>query len=104
MSISRNGIPTGGSLCVQVANIAVYFAFRCITYSNIHVSIVYLVRFVDDGTGGWMGPKETFISWVFDVNQQLKQSYGLELTYKVRHHTNFIEFLYITINSMRRVW
>ena len=49
---ARHGIPTGGACCVHVANITVYLALRTVVYSKKHISLMYFVRFVDDGTGG----------------------------------------------------
>ena len=53
---SKDGVATGGKLCVYIANIYVFYAFKRIINSNVnnHVnSLLYFVRFVDDCTGGW---------------------------------------------------
>ena len=86
-------VATGGAQCVHVANITVYFAFRTISYCNQHISITFMVRFVDDGTGGWMGSKSSLLAWTKDFNLRLQESFGLALTFKICSFDEYLEFL-----------
>ena len=49
----KNGVPTGGSLCVQLANITVFYVMNKRVYSQPHLMkfVVALKRFIDDGVG-----------------------------------------------------
>ena len=48
---AKSGLPTGGSLIVQLANISVFFALNKILYSNqdLMKDIVSIKRYIDDG-------------------------------------------------------
>ena len=52
-----------------------------------------MVRFVDDGTGGWMGNLNDFKTWVTSLNTHLIAGYGLEITHKIKPYDQYIEFL-----------
>ena len=62
----RNGIPTGGSLCVQLANITVYYVMRQEVYSNesLMAKIPALKRYIDDGAGFFSSTKRQFPEWI----------------------------------------
>ena len=72
------GIATGGSLCVQIANIAVYYILHMAVYSNSDLMklIIDMKRFIDDGVGLCEGTPEEFSEWMSKVNDALKP-YGL---------------------------
>jgi hypothetical protein len=74
------GIPTGGSLSVTLANIAVYYVLRKIIYLNddIPEELLGLKRFVDDICGLWTGSRESFELWSDRVNEELRV-YGLSI-------------------------
>ena len=76
--IQKNGVPTGGSLCVQLANIAVYYIMNLTVYSkpNMMQNIKQLKRYIDDGAGFYTGSTRSFLSWMNLVNAAL-QPYGL---------------------------
>ena len=77
------GIPTGGSLSVTLANIAVYYVLRKVIYSSTSSpkELLSLKRFVDDVSGMWSGTVEHFQIWSDEVNQLLKE-YGLSIKNK----------------------
>ena len=60
---SAGGVATGGKLCVNVANITVFWAFKRVIYGNWHKQLIFIMRFIDDGTGGWNGTPIEFIKW-----------------------------------------
>ena len=72
------GIPTGGNISVQLANIAVYYAlFRCLfSKPEMMKNIIDTIRFIDDGSGIFNGTLEQFNLWKNALTQSLKQ-YGL---------------------------
>ena len=49
----KNGIPTGGSLCVELANITVYYIMNKTVYNNpeLMMNIKLVKRYIDDGGG-----------------------------------------------------
>ena len=67
----NNGIPTGGSLCVQLANITVFYVMSKKVYNtpNMMVNIQSIKRFIDDGGGFYLGTEDQFNAWLADVNQ-----------------------------------
>ena len=87
------GVPTGHTLSVHLANIAVYMVFNRLIYSNYHIPISFFFRFVDDGTGEWSGSVFSFYWWITSVNEVMKHRYNLELTYNFDSCENFCVFL-----------
>ena len=77
------GIATGGSLSVSLANIAVFYVLRCVIYGSDTVpeQLVSLKRFVDDLSGLWAGTRRSFIKWSEFVNSQLAL-FGLSIKEK----------------------
>ena len=69
----KKGVPTGGSLCVQLANITVYSIMRKAVYNDetIMNNIMSAKRYVDDGAGLFNGSREAFNSWIVPVNKKL---------------------------------
>ena len=76
--IQKNGVPTGGSLCVQLANITVYYLMNKAVYSQPRLmqSVKELMRYIDDGAGFYWGSTRSFITWMNSVNEALRP-YGL---------------------------
>lgn len=74
----RKGVPTGGSLCVQLANITVYYVMRECIYNDelLMDKIVCLKRYIDDGAGFFSGTKRQFSEFIGIVNQLIGK-YGL---------------------------
>ena len=74
------GIPTGGSLCVQIANIAVYYYMRKVVYSDEHLmkNVSTVKRYIDDGAGFFDGTKRQFSEFISNVNSRLG-SVGLNI-------------------------
>ena len=58
----KKGVPTGGSLCVQLANIAVFYLMRKEVYSDpaLMANITALKRYIDDGSGFFSGTQAEF--------------------------------------------
>ena len=58
----NNGIPTGGSLCVQLANITVFYVMskKVYTIPSMMEDIRDIKRFIDDGGGFYFGSEEQF--------------------------------------------
>ena len=68
-----NGIPTGGSLSVQIANIAVYYVLSKEIYSdnNLMLHINSIRRFIDDGGGLFCGSLRQFDVWRAEFTRRL---------------------------------
>ena len=91
----RNGIPTGGSLCVQLANITVYYVMRQEVYSNesLMAKIPALKRYIDDGAGFFSGTKRQFAEWINQVNTLLSK-HGLVIDeHEISDPNTFVAFL-----------
>ena len=69
------GIPTGGNISVQLANIAVYYALFKSLFSKQEMmrNIISTIRFIDDGAGVFTGTCEQFDAWKTNLTQNLKQ-------------------------------
>ena len=67
------GIPTGGSICVQLANICVFYIMQKVIYSDpdLMKDIISVKRYIDDGAGASIGSKEEFVSWLVKANVKL---------------------------------
>ena len=76
----KKGIPTGGSLSVQIANIAVYYVLFDTLYSktNLMQHIFAIRRFIDDGTGLFNGSLRQFTVWKNEFTKALR-SYNLNI-------------------------
>ena len=68
-----NGIPTGGSLSVQLANITVFYVLDKILYSKDHMMqrIHSMVRFIYDGAGLFNGSIRQFHAWKTELMKGL---------------------------------
>ena len=67
----NNGVPTGGSLCVQIANITVFYAMFKNVYSHAHLmrNVIDIKRFIDDGSGFFCGSEDVFNNWLNEINE-----------------------------------
>ena len=74
----KNGVSTGGSLCVQLANITVYYILKKAVYSNrlLMNNVKEAKRYIDDGAGFYLGSQRSFVVWLNKVNENLNP-YGL---------------------------
>ena len=73
------GIPTGGSLSVTLANIAVYYALRAVLADNPSPELLALRRFIDDIAGLWVGTEASFNTWSDKINARLQCEFGLSI-------------------------
>ena len=69
----KNGIPTGGSLCVPLANITVFYVMSKKVYDvpDMMTMVLDVKRYIDDGGGFYVGNKEQFDSWLATVNETI---------------------------------
>ena len=91
----NNGIPTGGSLCVQLANIAVFYVMSKKVYNvpSMMQNISDVKRFIDDGAGFFFGDEQQFNDWLTTVNQSIS-SLGLYIDESsFKKNSEFINFL-----------
>ena len=75
----KNGIATGGSLCVELANITVFYVLHEVIYStdDMMKGVEALKRFVDDCTGAFVGSEREFRLWEKAVRDRLLE-FGLK--------------------------
>lgn len=91
----RNGIPTGGSLCVQLANIAVFFVMYTKVYDvpDMMSHVTQVKRFIDDGAGFFSGTEAEFNNWLRAVNESIRPL-GLYIDESsFRKNSSYINFL-----------
>ena len=71
----KRGVPTGGSICVQLANIAVYHVMREQVYSDTELMepVKSVKRYIDDGCGVFHGTKRQFSKFITTVNSRLAE-------------------------------
>ena len=76
----KKGLPTGGSLSVQLANIAVYFVLNEILYNDKKMmkSVTDIKRYIDDGIGFHTMTKRHFDSWKRSISTKVSV-YGLKI-------------------------
>ena len=69
----KKGTATGGSLCVELANITVFYVLNEVLYSEpiMMKGIEALKRFVDDCTGIFVGSERLFRLWEKSVREKL---------------------------------
>ena len=95
----KNGVPTGGSLCVELANITVYYVMFKRVYSQPHMmqNVEDIMRFIDDGVGCYFGSEDQFRYWLQVVNTNLAL-HGLhidEYSFKNQaEYNNFLDILF----------
>ena len=91
----KNGIPTGGSLCVQLANITVFYVMSQKVYNEPERmrNILDIKRFIDDGVGFFVGTEDDFEEWLRIVNQEIA-ALGLHIDESsLKKNSKFINFL-----------
>ena len=68
------GIPKGGSICVQIANIAVYYYMRKVVYSDDQLmkKMSTVKRYIDNGAGFFDGTKRQFSELIPNINSRLR--------------------------------
>ena len=78
--VSRKGLPTGGSIIVELANIAVYYVLRKVLYSDKHLmkGIISIRRYIDDGVGLHFMTKRQFDNWKSIISKKVA-SFGLKI-------------------------
>ena len=95
----KNGIPTGGSLCVQLANITVFYVMSQKVYavSDMMTMVLDIKRYIDDGGGFHLGNKEQFDIWLSTVNERINP-FGLhidESNFQINsHYINLLDIQY----------
>ena len=68
--------PLPGTLSVNLADIAVYYAF------NTLVSFIdFVALFADDTITVWVDSEEDFVDWLTAFRLLLKDCFGLEITF-----------------------
>ena len=98
----KGGLPTGGSISVEAANITVFFVLLQTLYSdkNMMKEVVDIKRFVDDGAGIHIMTSRTFNAWKKVVSERVSL-FGLKIkesdwSEPVQKHepVNFLDILY----------
>ena len=93
--VQKRGVPTGGSLCVQIANITVYYVMYKCVYSNSKLMkrVRTSKRYIDDGAGFFNSTEHKFKKWIGKVNDALQQ-YGLLIDeYQYQDIGQYVAFL-----------
>lgn len=75
-------VPTGHTLSVHLADIAVFSVFSLLIYTDEDLPLEFFARFVDDGTFLWSGSLDQFGVWISRIQERLKE-FGLEITYEI---------------------
>ena len=91
----KKGVPTGGSLCVQIANITVFFVLRKEVYSDVTLMkpVKSIKRFIDDGSGAFDGTSRQYSEFINTVNTRISP-YGLYIDeFSIESNGNYIPFL-----------
>ena len=76
----RNGLPTGGSLIVEIANITVFYVLKQVLFDNdtLCQDIVSVKRYIDDGIGIHTMTKRRFDCSKNKISSGVSQ-YGLKI-------------------------
>ena len=76
----KGKLPTGGSLSVPAANIAVYFVLCKVLYSDktLMKDVIAIKRFIDDGVGIHTMTKRVFNGWKKEVSKRVA-TFGLKI-------------------------
>ena len=93
--LQRNGVPTGGSICVQLANITVFYLMNKAVYSKpkLMCNVKESKRYIDDGAGFYVGSERSFKSWMNSVNNALR-TFGLYIDESgIKDVDEFVPFL-----------
>ena len=59
--VQKNGVPTGGSLCVQLANITVFYVMNKYVYNDdsLMKPVRTIRRYINDGAGFSITPRKS---------------------------------------------
>ena len=71
----KGGLPTGGSLSVQLANISVYFVLHEVLFSDktLMRNIIDIKRYIDDGIGIHIMNQNDFVDWKRTVSERVSK-------------------------------
>ena len=99
----KSGIPTRGTLSVELANIAVRYVLRDLFNRDDFYSqnIVMFVRFVDDGAGILRATDSQFVDWFNNLNSQSQARFNLSFTYSLNPITEWTIFLDIKFKYLQ---
>ena len=77
----KRGLPTGGSLIVEIANIAVYFVLKQVLYDDpvLMKDIISIKRYIDDGVGLHTMRKRSFDNWKNKISAKVLQFANLTI-------------------------
>ena len=100
----KSGIPNGGTLSVELANMAVKYVLRDLFNRNEFYSrnIIMFVRFVDDGAGIVDASETQFVDWFNNINNQSQARFNLSFTYTLNPITEWTIFLDIKFKYLQR--
>ena len=92
------GIPTGGSLSPQLADIVLYWLlFKKIDTSTMSTNeLRFWRRFIDDGIGIWRGSKRSFDAFVKKLNRETNK-YGINFPLNEVQFGKSVNFLDVTL-------
>ncbi len=92
------GIPTGGSLSRQIADVFLHWLlFKKIDTSIMNrTELKFWKRFIDDGFGIWRGNKRTFIAFVKKLNSETNK-YGINFPINEMQFGKSVNYLDITL-------
>ena len=79
--MEKNGLPTGGSLIVEIANITVFFVLNRALYSdkNLMRGVIDIKRYIDDGIGVHYMTPRAFKWWKKTVSSKVNHPFGLTI-------------------------
>ena len=102
---AKCGVPTGGKLCVYLANIAVFYVLK---FSFVHVNqfcsnVLFFFRFIDDCTGCWRGSLVHFYKWFVKLYNFMSANFGLRVTFVIKPANDFIDFLDVSYRFIDNV-
>ena len=93
------GIATGGSISIELANIAVYFILRNILFDDkkLMKDVVGVKRYIDDGVGIHTMSARRFTAWKKLISSKVSK-YGMKIKasdwsepVEKHHHVNFLD-------------
>ena len=91
---SKIGIPTGGSLSRQIADIFLHWIMfiKMTPKLNTHQAIQFWKRFIDDCIGIWRGTKRSFDNFVAQLNAETMK-YGIKFPIKEIQFGKSVHFI-----------
>ena len=96
---SKMGIPTGGSLSRQIADIFLHWILfvKCNPKLNEVQAIQFWKRFIDDGIGVWRGTRRSFDNFVKKLNEETTR-YGTKVPIKEMQFGRSVSILDLTVS------